>query len=233
MRALVFHQATLPRTLPFALFMAFIAVDEIIRHLANLGLVSISHTSLYYLYPIKTIAVAALIYKYRREYEELDVKDLADIKTTCIVLLVGILSCVIWVMMDWTIVGSGSPPGFNPTHLPVGPIRFIMTQFRIAGAVLVVPLMEELFWRSFLLRYIIDADFKSVKIGQFSWPSFIFTLLLFGLEHHFVLVGMVVGAVYSMILYKTRSLAQCVLSHAVTNLALAGYVLYTGKWYFW
>jgi CAAX prenyl protease-like protein len=99
--------------------------------------------------------------------------------------------------------------------------------------VLVVPLMEELFWRSFLLRYLIDQNFESVPVGSFTWPSFLVTTVLFGLEHHFLVAGMLAGAIYSLLLYRTRSLAQCVLAHAVTNLALAGYVLYTGNWYFW
>ena len=38
---------------------------------------------------------------------------------------------------------------------------------------------------------------------------------------------------YSLVLYRTRSLAQCILAHAVTNLALAIYVIASGKWYFW
>jgi hypothetical protein len=41
------------------------------------------------------------------------------------------------------------------------------------------------------------------------------------------------GVLYILILYRSRSLAQCVLAHAITNLALKGYFLLTGKWDFW
>ncbi|BCO11434.1 Abortive infection protein [Citrifermentans bremense] len=93
--------------------------------------------------------------------------------------------------------------------------------------------MEEIFWRSFLLRYLVDTDFESIPIGSFTWSSFIISTVLFGLEHHFFVAGMIAGVIYSLIVYKTRSIVQCVLAHAITNLALACYVLYTGKWYFW
>jgi hypothetical protein len=108
-----------------------------------------------------------------------------------------------------------------------------MVLFRMAGAVLIVPLMEELFWRSFLIRYIIDKNFENVPPGTFTWVSFLLTVVLFGFEHHYILAGMMAGVFYNLLLYRTRSLAQCVLSHAVTNLALGIYVVSTGKWQFW
>jgi uncharacterized protein len=225
--------ALLSRTLPFALFMAFIGLSEALQHLAHQGMFTLDPVTLYYLYPLKTIAVALVLYAYRREYRELSWRDLANSRQTAAAVLVGVLTCVIWVSTDWTLQASGPPPGFDPALLPEGAVRFLMTATRVAGAVLVVPIMEELFWRSFLLRYMIDPNFESIPLGRFTWLSFLSTTLLFGLEHHQFLAGMIAGAIYSAILYQTRSLAQCVLAHALTNLALAGYVLYTGRWYFW
>ena len=221
------------RALPFALFMAFIALDEALQLAARWHWLSVPQTVTYYLYPVKTVAVAGLLLKYRGIYQELRLRDLAQAKTTLAVVLIGLLTCVLWVSCDATLALAGAPRGFNPTLLPEGPVRLLMTATRVAGAVLVVPLMEELFWRSFLLRYLVDADFDSVPLGRFTWSSFLITTVLFGLEHHLVLAGMAAGAIYNVILYRTRSLAQCVLAHAVTNLALACYVLYTAKWYFW
>jgi CAAX prenyl protease-like protein len=150
-----------------------------------------------------------------------------------VVCLAGLATFALWVSIDATLSVTGAPRGFDPGLFPEGALRLLMTATRVAGAVLVVPLMEELFWRSFLLRYLIDADFESVPLGRFSWNSFLVTTVLFGLEHHLFLAGMAAGAIYNELLYKTRSLAQCVLAHAVTNLALAVYVLCTGKWQFW
>jgi CAAX prenyl protease-like protein len=93
--------------------------------------------------------------------------------------------------------------------------------------------MEELFWRSFMIRYIIDKNFDTVRMGMFTWGSFLITVVLFGLEHNYVYAGLMAGVVYNLLLYRTRSLAQCILAHAITNLALALYVVVTGKWQFW
>jgi CAAX prenyl protease-like protein len=219
--------------MPFALFMMFIGANELAVLLARQGVLDINPLSLNGLYPVKALAVALVLFYFRQEYREISWKDLAQGKQTAAALLVGVATCVLWVVTDWTNPVSGIPQGFNPASFSEGPVRVLMTSTRIAGAVLVVPLMEELFWRSFLLRYLIDQNFESVPVGSFSWPSFLATTVLFGLEHHFIIAGMLAGAIYSLLLYRTRSLAQCVLAHAVTNLALAGYVLYTGKWYFW
>jgi CAAX prenyl protease-like protein len=59
------------------------------------------------------------------------------------------------------------------------------------------------------------------------------TVVLFGLEHNFILAGVMAGIAYNLLLYRTKSLAHCILAHAVTNLALAIYVITTGKWQFW
>ena len=225
--------AILHRSAPFALFMAFIAVDEALHHAARQQWLTLPEGALYYLYPVKTIAVALLLYTYRDRYRELNLGELRPIRTSAAVCLVGLATFVIWVSADWIFPLTAPPSGFDPQLLPGGPVRVLMAATRVAGAVLVVPLMEEIFWRSFLLRYLVDADFESVPLAKFTWGSFLITTVLFGLEHHLIVAGMVAGAIYSTVLYKTRSLAQCVLAHAVTNLALACYVLYTGKWYFW
>jgi CAAX prenyl protease-like protein len=221
------------RYLPFAVFMAFIGLDEVIRLLAGHGLIMPGETALYYLYPVKTLVVAYLLYRFRSEYRELSFKDLANLPVTLAACGTGLLVFFLWIHMDWTFGGAPGPRGFNPALLPGGGVRIVMLLFRAGGAVLVVPLMEELFWRSFLIRYIIDKDFEKVALGAFTWASFLLTVVLFGLEHTYILAGIMAGIFYNLILYRSRSLAQCVLAHAVTNLALAGYVLLTGKWGFW
>lgn len=213
--------------------MGFIGLDEFIRFLAGQGLFTLDATALYYLYPVKALTVGYLLYRFRGQYRELCFKDLANLPATLASCGLGLLVFVLWIRMDWTLGAAGAPQGFNPTLLPGHSTQIVMTVFRIAGAVLVVPLMEELFWRSFLIRYIIDTHFENVRIGTFTWVSFLFTVGLFGLEHNFFYAGIMAGVAYNLLLYRTRSLAQCVLAHAVTNLALGIYVVTTGKWQFW
>jgi hypothetical protein len=221
------------RYLPFAIFMCFIGLDEFLRILADQGYFSLEESTLYYLYPVKALMVAYILYRFRGRYSELAARDLANIPATLGSLGIGLLVFVLWIKMDWTLGAGGAPQGFNPALVPGRTAQISMILFRAAGAVLVVPLMEELFWRSFLIRYIIDKNFDNVRIGTFTSASFLVTVVLFGLEHHYILAGIMAGVFYNLLLYKTRSIAQCVLSHAVTNLALAIYVISTGMWHFW
>jgi CAAX protease family protein len=213
--------------------MVFIGLDEALRFLAGQRFITLPVTDLYYLYPVKTVTVAVLLYRYRREYRELTLKDLANIPATLAVCGMGLMVFFLWIRLGWAVGVAGNPEGFNPGLLPDTATLIILTLFRIGGTVLVVPLMEELFWRSFLIRTIIDRNFLQVPLGTFTWTSFLVTIALFGLEHNFILAGVMAGVLYNLILYRTRSLTLCVLAHAMTNLALACYVLSTGKWFFW
>ena len=216
------------RYLPFATFMAFIGFYEVIRFFEGMEVFTLTETALYYLYPLEVIVVAIILIRFRHYYHEVSWRYLANLPVTLAVCGAGILVFLLWIRMDWILPIAGSPKGFNPELLPGRGLQIVMTGFRIFGAVLVVPIMEELFWRSFLIRYIVDSDFEKIPIGHFSWTSFLMTVVLFGTEHHFFLAGMMAGTVYSVILYRTRNIAQCILAHAVTNLALAVYVITTG-----
>ncbi len=221
------------RYLPFAIFIAFIALEQSVLFLRDRGVIGIDPIHLYYLYPVRAIAVAGLLFRYRREYCELALKDLLNYPTTIWVSVIGLLVFLLWIKMDWTFPAAGPPRGYNLLLLPEGPIRAITGLFRFFGAVLVVPVMEELFWRSFLIRYIVHEHFETIPLGTFTWPSFLTTVLLFGLEHDNAVAGMMAGLAYNLILYRTRSLTHCVLAHTITNLALSVYVLSTGNWQFW
>ncbi|MEI9892669.1 MAG: CAAX prenyl protease-related protein [Chthoniobacter sp.] len=106
---------------------------------------------------------------------------------------------------------------------------------RLVRLVIVVPLLEEIFWRGFLLRYLIDENFSRVPMGTFSWRSFSIVTAGFCLEHSFAdwPAAILTGALYNLVAYRTKSLSSCVLVHAVTNALLGIYVLRTGQWGFW
>ena len=93
--------------------------------------------------------------------------------------------------------------------------------------------MEELFWRSFLLRYAINPDFRTVRLGTFSLFSFSAIVVLFGLEHYRVIQGMIAGVIYTWLVIHQKSLKGCIIAHGVTNLGLGIYVLWTDNWIFW
>lgn len=184
----------------------------------------------YYIYPLKTILVACSLIFYRKHYTEL----LQKIKFNSIYLtaFIGILVFLIWIIPEGLYQQLGDSQ-FNPYIFSNPAIVYLLIFFRLLGAAVVVPIFEELFWRSFLIRWIINPDFKKVQIGQFSWVSFIITTLFFGLEHHRWIVGLIAGAIYNYLLYKEKNIWNCIIAHAITNLVLGIYVLITRQWGFW
>jgi CAAX prenyl protease-like protein len=106
--------------------------------------------------------------------------------------------------------------------------------FRGVGSVLLVPVIEELFWRGWLMRYIINPDFEKVPLGTYSATAMWATAALFAVEHGpFWDVGLAAGLVYNWWLTRTRNLTDCMIAHAATNAALAAYVLHFGEWQYW
>jgi CAAX prenyl protease-like protein len=178
-------------------------------------------------YPIKTVLVAVSLIYFRKTYE-------SEIKFTFnwLAVISGIFVFLIWVLPEGLYPQIGYSE-FNPYELANGYVLYFAIVFRIAGASLVVPFMEELFWRSFGHRFAISSDFKSIPLGQFSWFSFIFISLLFGFEHHRWLVGIFAGMIYAGVLYHRKNLFDPILSHGITNLLLGIYVLSTNQWSFW
>ena len=223
----------LARIIPFAGFMIFIGVEEALRFLRSHGLVSFSDQSLYLLYPVKTLTTVFLLFWLYQRFVELNWRDLGRISDTLQSLLLGLVVFVLWINMDWSFGAPGKEAGFNPGIFVDPALLNGLIFFRLAGAVLVVPLMEELFWRSFILRYLVDNDFMKIRIGHFTWFSCLVSAVLFGLEHHLIFAGIMAGLAYNFLLYRTKSIVQCVFAHAVTNLALGIYVLISGKWMFW
>lgn len=223
---------TLARVVPFALYMAFIAVEQGVGWLRDQGWLAFSDAQLNLLYPLKIVAVVAALIYYWRDYDELCWRDLARPLTLLLSLLVGVVVFVLWINLDIAL-GSLTPRGFDPNQFDDPGLRLGLIASRLFGAVLVVPVMEELFWRSFLIRYIVNPDFTKVAVGFFSWGSFAITVVLFGLEHHYLVAGMMAGIGYNLLLYRSRSLTHCILAHGVTNLLLGWYVLQTGTWHFW
>lgn len=208
----------LPYLLPFALFIG----------LSYLG--TLFENGIYYMYPIKTIIVGFSLFYYRNQYQELYQRP--NFKAVNIAIFIGILVFIIWVLPEGFYPKIGSSE-FNPYRFENQALIIFLIIFRLIGAAIVVPIFEELFWRSFLIRWIINQDFKKVPLGKFTWLSFGLTVLFFGLEHDRWLVGMAAGAIYNGLLYKEKNIMACIIAHGVTNLILGGYVLMTRQWGFW
>lgn len=224
---------TLAHILPFAVFMSFIAIEGLLSWLGNSGIITLQPADSLYLYPIKTITVGLLLVYFRKQYHEIDIKQIAQPSTFFTAALAGIIVFVLWIRMDWLLPFQKPVQGYNPSLITDDLHRTVLIAFRLTGASIVVPIMEEIFWRSYIARMIINQDFESVKVGTFTWTSFLVTVLLFGLEHQFIIAGLMAGVVYHALLCRTKSIAACIVAHCVTNLLLGCYVLKTKAWLFW
>jgi CAAX prenyl protease-like protein len=227
------NNAIVCRVAPFFLYMAFIAFEGFVRFLAGKGLFTLAEQQMLFLYPVKAFSVAFVLYLCRKSYDEIVPREIIRPMIALAALVAGIGVFIMWINMDFSFATMGTLRGFDPTLVKHEAGRWFLVASRLAGAALVVPVMEELFWRSFLIRYIISPDFTRIPIGRFTWLSFLFTVVLFGFEHNLFLAGIIAGIAYNLLLYFTRSISACIVAHGVTNLLLGLYVLQTGKWYFW
>ncbi|MGH9655228.1 MAG: CAAX prenyl protease-related protein, partial [Bryobacteraceae bacterium] len=106
--------------------------------------------------------------------------------------------------------------------------------WRTARAVIIVPVVEELFWRAWLMRWLIDAKFERVPLGTFAPFAFWATAVLFASEHGpYWDVGLITGVIYNAWMVRSKSVADCVLMHAVTNGLLSAYIMSTAQWQYW
>jgi CAAX prenyl protease-like protein len=105
---------------------------------------------------------------------------------------------------------------------------------RTAGAALLVPVLEELFWRGWMMRWLIDKEFLKIPLGTYVPSAFWIVALLFASEHGpYWEVGLAAGVIYNWWVIRTKNLADCILAHAVTNAVLSIYVLFTDQWQYW
>jgi len=139
--------------------------------------------------------------------------------------LVGVVIFVLWVVLENTYTMFYSI-GYVPSN---GFFLFV----KLVGFLLAAPLIEELFTRGFLIRFLVSKEFRKVPIGKYTLGSFIITVLFFGLSHNRWLVGLIAAVLLNLLLYKQKRIESCILAHFTANLLLAGYILFTGSWGFW
>jgi CAAX prenyl protease-like protein len=144
---------------------------------------------------------------------------------------VGVGVFVLWIALDFPplVMGEGDP--FDPRV--DGRIHPGFALTRLAGAALVVPVMEEIFWRSFLMRWLEKPSFLEVDPRQVGPKALLITSAVFAAEHRLWFAGLLAGLLYGELYRRTGDIRVVVLSHAVTNGLLGVYVLATGSWTFW
>ena len=154
----------------------------------------------------------------------------------------GLAVCALWVAPDMLIPGWRTHPLFQngltgTLKTSIAPAELadpLVVMLRITRAALLVPILEELFWRGWLPRWIVNNDWQKVPMGTYTRLAFIATAVLFASEHGpYWEVGLLCGLIYNWWMWRTRSLGDLVLVHGVTNAALSGFVLVTGRYEYW
>jgi hypothetical protein len=154
--------------------------------------------------------------------------------------LMGVVGIVQWVGMEKLLLHVHYPhqqntAPFNPFESISSPAwRWAFIAVRWSAAALLVPVMEELFWRDFLWRSLVaPVDFKLAAVGEVDWKAILLVSLIFCSVHVQWATAFVWGLMIAGLLVTTRSLGACIIMHGVTNFLLGLYVLRTGDWYFW
>jgi uncharacterized protein len=187
----------------------------------------------------KSLLVTAVLIYFRREYPPLETRGWQW------GLLCGIVGLPLWIALDrlqlacgplQSVVESimGQRAGYDPfsSELPHAAIYGVIA-LRLAELALVVPVMEELFWRGFLARILLEDDFRTAPLGQFTPKSFWIVTVAFASVHPEIVAALAWGALINLVFRRTASLWACILMHAVTNALLGGYILVTREWRLW
>lgn len=172
-------------------------------------------------YPLKVIGMTFSLYIFKDYY-----KKLITINFNIVPLLLGILIALIWFLI---------PLPNDKSDLKSTSFTFtiIWVIFKIIGSCFLIPIIEELAFRGFFLRFLIKVDFKNVQLGTFSLFSFILTSFIFGLLHQHFLAGIVSGALLNISLYYRKSIFDAIFSHMIANIIIALVVIIFGRWEYW
>jgi CAAX prenyl protease-like protein len=217
------RRAWLPRVAPFAAFIALLALQPLL-----VGVVDER-----WLVVFRGLAAGALLAIFWRRYREVFEVPATAAREWVVAVGAGFAVAVLWIGLDagWAHMGERSS-GFVPLEA-AGGMDPVLVALRLFGFVLVVPVMEELFWRSFLMRRIDRADFLALDPRASTLFALAVSSAVFALAHSAWLAGLVAGAVYGTIYRRSGNLRACVASHATSNLTIGGWVLATRDWSLW
>ncbi len=216
------------RVLPFFLYLLFLILETALLSWPFGGLEGID---LRWLYAVKVSVVAAALLYFWNGYAEVNGVRLS-MREGWIALWVGGIVFVAWIHLDGGWATLGQSKGYDPRDAD-GRIIWLMAFIRLLGASVVVPVMEEIFWRSFVMRWIQRQDFLQLEPHLTGFNALLISSALFAIEHHQWAAGVMAGLAYGWLYVRTGNLWTAIIAHGVTNFLLGVWVLYTGQWQFW
>lgn len=170
------------------------------------------------LYPLQVVAAATALWYYRKVYRKL------GWTWSWQAAAIGVVVFLLWRLLEPSVDGRQPEWAGGIATLSTGS-AVVWLAFRVFGSVFIVPLVEELAFRGYLLRKLIASDFEKVRLDQFTWFSFMVSSILFGLLHERWLAGTLAGMAYALALYRRGQIGDAVLAHIITNALIAFFML--------
>ncbi len=243
---------TRAHVVPFAVFMGFLLLQSLVapfiewRHPAAPWW---RQDTSQWIYPIQTIVCLSLLIHYRKSF------DFRWSGRWCLIGLVfGVVGIGFWLLPtflhDRLVEGGGQvtewmrwfgveerSQGFNPGIFEHPAAYWASVLMRFLRAVVVVALLEEIFWRGFLMRFVLDpnGDYWKQPFGRGHWLSFVVVTGLFVMAHAGPdrPAALVYGTLTYVLCVWSRSLGACVVMHAVANLLMGFFIMAYGKYGLW
>jgi uncharacterized protein len=220
------------RVAPFVIFVVL-----------TFGQGELGSASAYWMYLVKTIVGAAMILVLRPLLAEMR----WAFSWEAVVVGIGVFAVWIGISHDWATqttlwpkLGLSSatkapPPAWNPLAAfgDGSALAWLFIAVRVLGSTFIVPPIEEVFYRSFLYRYLAKHEFLSVPLNRFYPLSFLVTVGVFGLAHNEWLAGIVCAAAYQWLVLRKGRIGDAMTAHAITNFLLGVWVVWRGAWQFW
>jgi len=169
-------------------------------------------------YTFHVIAAIILLAFYWKEYK-------LKFRLDSFAIATGVIIAFLWLLIE-----NWYPHLYSIEFIPTNTFYLIS---KLAGFIIIAPLIEELFTRGFLMRIFISKNWRKVPIGKYTLPSFIFTVLFFGFSHNRWLSGLMAGILLNLLLYKQKRIESCITAHLTANLLLAVYIVATSSWFLW
>ena len=190
-------------------------------------------TGAYWIYTLKTLVGAWLLWLTRPYINEMRWNFSLES------VVAGVAVFLVWVGLDGlypTIPMLGErAASFNPlnSYREGSAIAWTFISVRVLGSSIVVPMLEEVFYRSFLYRYLVKSDFLSVPLNSFHRGAFFIVCIGFGLSHYEWLPGIICAFVYQGLVIKKGRLGDAITAHAITNFLLGLWVVGRSAYCFW
>jgi hypothetical protein len=222
-----FSRAAWLRVLPFVAFMALLALRGVAPTDLRWGF------DTRWLYAANLVLVGGMVLLWWREYGELARQNLPNGREVLLSVAVGLVVFVLWIHLDAPWMQIGQPTAIFAPVGTDGELLWPLIVVRWLGATLLVPVMEELFWRSFLMRWVQSAQFEAVDPRSVGLRAIVVATFIFMLAHPLWLAAIVAGLAYALLYRTTGRLWTAVIAHAVTNGALGIWVVASQQWQFW